>query len=141
MSAVNTVAISGRVTRDPELRTFGEDGKVASFGIASDRSVKRDGEWTTEPNFVDVSVFGGYAGLIDSKLRKGDLVFVEGALRYESWETEAGKRSKVFIVAESVDGQFAYRKADGSDTPDRADGTTAPSAEPLPGTADATIPF
>ena len=123
MSSVNTLVVSGRATRDPELKTFGEDGKVASLGVAVDRSVKRDGEWVQVPNFFDVSVFGNYAELVDKKLRKGDLITVQGELRYDSWENEAGeKRSKVFIVASTIDGQYAYRKADGTDTPARADG-------------------
>ena len=144
MASVNLVAISGRLTRDPELKTFGDNGKVTSFGIASDRSVKVDDEWTTKPNFFDVSVFGGYAELIDKKARKGDLVTVQGELRYDSWENDAGeKRSKVFIVASTIDGQFAFRKADGSDTPAR---DAAASGQPgdqgaLPGTAAEEIPF
>ena len=141
MSSVNTVALSGRLTRDPELKTFGEDGKVTSFGVASDRSVKVDGEWTTKPNFVDVSVFGGYAELIDKKARKGDLVTVQGQLRYESWENDAGeKRSKVYIVADTIDGEFSYRKADGSDTPARASTDGPGDQGPLPGTSQGTTP-
>lgn len=144
MASINSVTVSGRLTRDPELKTFGEDGKVTSFGIASDRSVKVDGEWTTKPNFFDVSVFGGYAELIDKKARKGDLVTVQGELRYESWENDAGeKRSKVAIVASTIDGQFAFRKADGSDTParDTGDGAGDQGALPVGGTAAADIPF
>jgi len=145
MSAINTVAVSGRATRDPEFRTFGEDGKLVSFGIAVERSIKKDGEWTTVPNFFDVTVFGGYAELVDKKLRKGDLVSASGELRYETWENEAGeKRSKVSIIASTLDGEFSYRKADGSDTPARAEGAAAPAPaaqDALPGTQDETIPF
>lgn len=142
MASINSVTVSGRLTRDPELKTFGEDGKVASTGIAVDRPVKENGEWTTKPNFFDISVFGGYAELIDKKARKGDLVTVQGQLRYESWENEAGeKRSKVIIVADTLDGQFAYRKADGSDTPAKQDGD-APAAAPAPAaTQQDEIPF
>jgi single-strand DNA-binding protein len=145
VSSVNTVAVSGRLTRDPELKTFGEDGKVASFGLANDRSIKRDGEWTTVPNFFDISVFGNYAELIDKKARKGDLVTVQGELRYETWENEAGeKRSKVSIIAKTVEGEFSFRKADGSDTPARDTGNGAAGdqgALPVGGTDAADIPF
>ena len=106
MASVNTVVVSGRATRDPELKTFGDDGKVTSFGIASDRTVKQGDEYVQVPNFFDVSVFGGYAALIDKKLRKGDLITVMGELRYDSWENEAGeKRSKVIIIAKTIEGQ------------------------------------
>ena len=120
MASVNTVVVSGRATRDPELKTFGTDGKVASLGIAVDRTVKKDDEYVSVANFFDVSVFGNYGELVDKKLRKGDLITIQGELRYESWENEAGeKRSKVSIVAKTIDGQFAFRKSDGSDTPAR----------------------
>jgi len=133
MASVNTVVVSGRATRDPELKTFGEDGKVANFGIASDRTVKQGDEYVQVPNFFDVAVFGGYGVLVDKKLRKGDLITVQGELRYETWENEAGdKRSKVSIIAKTLEGEFAFRKADGSDTPgrDAANGDQGP----LPGT-------
>ena len=74
MASINTVVVSGRATRDPELKTFGEDGKVTNFGIASDRTVKQGDEYVQVPNFFDVAVFGGYAALVDKKLRKGDLI-------------------------------------------------------------------
>jgi single-strand DNA-binding protein len=144
MGSVNTVAVSGRATRDPELKTFGEDGKVASFGIASDRTIKQGDEYVQVPNFFDVSVFGGYAALIDKKLRKGDLITIQGELRYETWENEAGeKRSKVSIIAKTVDGEYAFRKADGSDTPGRDSGDGPGDQGELPGTdpAKSDIPF
>lgn len=144
--AVNTVAVSGRATRDPELKEIGDDNYVVNVGIAVDRTVKQGDEYVTVPNFFDIAVFGGYAKLIDKKLRKGDLFSAQGELRYESWETEDGKRSKVSIVARNLDGEFQYRKADGSDTPARADGepaAQAPAQEALPvgGTSANDIPF
>lgn len=147
MASINTVTVSGRATRDPELKTFGEDGKVANFGIASDRTVKQGDEYVSVANFFDVAVFGGYAGLVDKKLRKGDLITVQGELRYETWENEAGdKRSKVSIIAKTIDGEYAFRKADGSDTPARDGGNgdqgPLPGTEPTAGApADDGIPF
>lgn len=138
--SINTVTVSGRATRDPELKEIGSDGNVVvNFGIAVDRTVKRGDEYETVPNFFDVAVFGGYGKLIDKKLRKGDLITVGGELRFESWENEAGdKRSKVSIVARDLDGQFQYRKADGTDTPARADGDQGA----LPGTSQTDeVPF
>lgn len=144
---VNTVAVSGRATRDPELKEIGDDNYVTNVGIAVDRTVKKGDEYETVANFFDIAVFGGYAKLIHKKLRKGDLFSAQGELRYESWENEAGeKRSKVSIIARNLDGEFQYRKADGSDTPARADGepaAPAPAQEALPvgGTAANNIPF
>lgn len=142
MASINSVVVSGRATRDPEIREFDGGGKVANLGIAVDRSVKQGDEWTTTPNFFDISVFGNYADLIHKKVRKGDLISVEGELRWDQWEKDGEKRTKVYIVAKSLDGEFSYRKADGSDTPARSESDTpaaAPAAAPAPAT-DA-IPF
>jgi single-strand DNA-binding protein len=141
--AVNTVTLSGRATRDPEGKEIGSDNYVVNFGIAVDRRVKQGEEYVNVPNFFDVAVFGGYAKLVEKKLRKGDLISLSGELRYETWENEAGeKRSKVSVVARDLDGEFQYRKADGSDTPAKADGAQETIAGTVPG-ADAKddIPF
>ena len=143
--ALNTVAVSGRATRDPELKELGDDNCVVNVGIAVDRTVKRGDEYETVPNFFDITIWGGYGKLIHKKLRKGDLFSVAGELRYESWETEDGsKRSKVSIVAKTLDGDFVFRKADGSDTPARQEADApAPAQEAIPvgGTPANDIPF
>lgn len=143
--SVNTVTVSGRATRDPELKELGDDNSVTNVGIAVDRTIKKGDEYETVPNFFDIAVWGGYGKLIHKKLRKGDLITVQGELRYESWETEDGsKRSKVSIVAKTLDGEFVFRKADGSDTPARQEGDApAPAQEAMPvgGTSANDIPF
>ena len=56
-----------------------------------------------EPHFFDVKAFGNLAKAIGERYHKGDLVFVEGRLVQDRWETEDGqKRAKISIVADTI---------------------------------------
>lgn len=143
MSDVNSVTLTGRLTKDPELRTTSTDTSIASFGIAVE-GYKKDAD--EQPvNFFDVSVFGNFADVIVNKARKGDKVTLAGRLEQRKWETDAGeKRSAVGIVARDLVGEFLYRKADGSDTPARQEGAAVQEAIPVAAAAapsDDDIPF
>lgn len=92
---MNSVTLVGNLTRDPEIRDAGEN-KVAVLGIAETREGK-DGEKT--PQFYDVEVWGDLAIYAVASLAKGDLVIAVGHLRYDSYEKDGEKRSKVKVVA------------------------------------------
>lgn len=107
---VNKVIMVGRLTRDPECRTFGNGGKVASFGFAvSNRKKNAQGQWEDEPMFVDCKAFnrgdhGKLADTIEQYLRKGSLAYIEGKLMLEQWDdkTTGAKRSKHVIAVDVV---------------------------------------
>lgn len=103
--SINRVCISGGLTRDPELRMTQGGGQVLTFGVAvSDR--RRDsqtGDWKDYPNYVDCVVFGKRAEPLSKMLFKGMKVFVEGKLRYSSWERDGQRRSKLEVVVDEVE--------------------------------------
>jgi single-strand DNA-binding protein len=111
LASVNKVMLSGRLTRDPELRYTPSGTAVTSFGVASSRSYKgQDGEWKQLVAFVNVVVWGKLAVLVNEYLKKGSAVFVEGRLNSRSWETDDGqKRSVLEVRGERV--QFLDRIA------------------------------
>lgn len=105
---VNKVMLMGRLTRDPEMRTFTNGGKVASFGFAVNNRKKNNttGEWEDDPMFIDCKVFnrGEFGKLADHAqqyLGKGKLAFLEGHLVLEKWESEGQKRSKHVVVIDN----------------------------------------
>ena len=98
MSDYNHVGISGRLTRDAELKFVG-DQAVLEFGLASNRKYK-DKEKTT---FVDVSLWGKMGEVLAPYLTKGKHVMVGGRLQLDIWETDGQKRSKLTINADTVD--------------------------------------
>jgi single-strand DNA-binding protein len=119
MANLNKVMLIGRLTRDPEVRTFANGGKVAKLGFAVNNRKKdaQTGQWVDDPVFLDVEVFnrgeqGRQADLAAESLRKGHQVFIEGHLRLDQWLDQGGqKRSKLLVVVDNF--QFLERREDG----------------------------
>ena len=97
MSDYNHTGVSGRLTRDSELRTVGEQS-LLEFGLASNKKCK-DKEKTT---FIDVVLWGRQAESLAPYLKKGKYVMVGGELQYESWVTDGVKKSKLVLNAITV---------------------------------------
>jgi single-strand DNA-binding protein len=118
MANLNKVMLIGRLTRDPEVRTFSNGGKVAKFGFAVNNRKKNQqtGQWEDDPVFLDVEAFnrgelGKQADLVEQYLTKGRQVFLEGHLRLDSWEKDGQKRTRLVIVVDNL--QFLDSKQDG----------------------------
>ena len=144
MANFNKVILIGRLTRDPEVRTFGNGGKVAKIGFAvtNRRKNSQTGQWEDEPMFIDVDVFnfgttGTLANIVEQYCRKGSQICLEGRLKLDQWDdkTTGQKRSKHMIVAEAI--QLLDRKPDGAggeggasrSTYSRPAGTSVPASE------------
>jgi single-strand DNA-binding protein len=122
MANVNKVFLVGRLTREPELRTFSNGGKVAAFGFAvnSRRKNQQSGQWEDgDPMFIDCKAFnrgetGHLADTVSQYLHKGHQAYLEGRLDLEQWDdkTTGAKRSKHVLVVENV--QFLEPRAPGS---------------------------
>jgi single-strand DNA-binding protein len=119
MANVNKVMLVGRLTRDPEMRTFSNGGKVAAFGFAVNNRRKntQTGQWEDEPVFLDIEAFnrgetGKQADLVEQYLHKGNQAFIEGHLKLDQWTAQDGqKRSKLKIVVDNV--QFLEPRGEG----------------------------
>ena len=103
--SINRVAVSGHLTRDPELRATVGGTQVLSFGIAVNdrRKNPKSGEWEDYPNFVDCTMFGTRAEKIQRYLSKGCKVAIEGKLRYSSWERDGQRRSKLEVIVDEIE--------------------------------------
>ena len=103
--SINRVAVSGHLTRDPELRATVGGTQVLSFGIAVNdrRKNPKSGEWEDYPNFVDCTMFGTRAEAVSRYLSKGSKVAIEGKLRYSSWERDGQRRSKLEVIVEEIE--------------------------------------
>ncbi|MBN1504147.1 MAG: single-stranded DNA-binding protein [Candidatus Eisenbacteria bacterium] len=104
MASINKVMLSGRLTRDPELRYTPGGVAVMTFSLALNRRYKdQSGEWKEEVSFVNVVVWQKQAELASEYLKKGSAVYVEGRLQSRSWETSEGsKRSTLEVRAERL---------------------------------------
>jgi single-strand DNA-binding protein len=100
----NKIILLGNTTRDVDLRYLTNGTAVANFGIATNRKFKSaDGTEKDETMFIDVTVFGRTAEIVNQYVKKGDRLFIEGRLVLEQWTDNNGnKRSKHSVTAEKV---------------------------------------
>ena len=105
--SVNSVSISGNLTRDPELTATQGGTQILRFGVAVNdrRQNLQTGAWEDYANYIDCTCFGNRAVALSKFLVKGMKVAVSGRLHYSSWtEKDSGKkRSKIEVVANEVD--------------------------------------
>lgn len=88
---LNHVALQGRLTRDPDLRSTGSGIPVTSFSLAVNG--KKD-----ETAFIDCVAWRGTAEAICQYLGKGRMMVVEGSLQSREWNDKDGNRRKSIEV-------------------------------------------
>ena len=102
MASFNRVVLMGNLTRDPELRYISSGTAVSEIGLAVNDRVKKGDQWVDEVTFVDVTLWGRTAEVANEYLSKGSNILIEGRLKYDSWEKDGQKRSKLRVVAEKM---------------------------------------
>lgn len=104
MISYNRVVIMGGLTRDPDIRTVGNQGmKVARLNVCINEKRKaQDGKIVDIPTFIDVEAWGSMAELSEKYLAKSSNVFVEGKLQLEQWERDGVKHQKIKIRAANL---------------------------------------
>jgi single-strand DNA-binding protein len=100
---MNSINLTGRLTKDPELRytQSAEPQAVAKFSLAVERNyTKPDG--LREVDFFDVIAWRKTAEFISKYFIKGMRVALTGRLQQRRYEHEGKNRSAVEVVAENV---------------------------------------
>ena len=154
MANYNKVLLIGRLTRDPQLSYTPNQTAIVDFGLAVNRKWKgQDGSERDETCFVDCTMFGRRAEVINKYCKKGNPLFVEGRLTFDSWQAQDGsKRSKLKVTVESFEflgggdgggGGGQSRQSYGGDQAGQSYGGGAPAgaAPAQPPVGDDDIPF
>ena len=143
MASYNKVILLGNLTRDPQLSYTPSNTAVVEFGLATNRKWKdQAGQQREEVCFADCQMYGRRAEVINKYLHKGDALFVEGRLKFDSWQAQDGtKRSKLRVVVETFEfiGGGKGRPAD-APAQGAPQGQTVPQGDPFP-PVDDDIPF
>lgn len=141
MASFNKVILLGNLTRDPELRYTPKGTAIARFGLAVNRTFTNEaGEKKDETTFVDIDAFGRTAEIVGQYLKKGRPIFIEGRLRYDTWDDKqtGQKRSKLGVVLESF--QFLDFKGGGDQGTDQPTRSRPASAAPPVAPSDPASP-
>jgi len=105
---LNSVALMGRITADPELKRTANGIAVCSFCIAVNRTYVKAGE-DREADFINIITWRGTAEFVCKYFTKGQLMALEGAIQTRNYEDKNGnKRTSVDVVASNI--HFAESK-------------------------------
>lgn len=101
---LNRADVLGNMVKDPEMRQTPGGRTVVNFSVATNRKWKdSSGEEKEDTEFHNIVAWGRLAEDTEKIVKKGQRVFVSGALNKRSWETPAGeKRYATEIIAEQV---------------------------------------
>ena len=118
MSGVNKAIIVGRLGADPELKYTPSGGNaVCNFSLATSEKFKtKSGGEKEETQWHRIVCWGKTAEIAAEHLSKGREVYIEGKIKYRSYEDKNGvKKYSTEIEAQTV--QFIGGKNDkrGSD--------------------------
>jgi single-strand DNA-binding protein len=106
---MNRVLLTGRLTRDPEMRALANSKVVTQFSLATNEY--RGGQEKAE--FHTVVTWDRLAEICAQYLGKGQLVAIEGRLQTRQWEDDRKLRHwKTEIVAASVEMLSGRKKKD-----------------------------
>lgn len=98
---MNKVILIGNVGNDPEVKTFEDGSKIATFRLATTKRGYTTQSGTVIPDRTDwhnVVAHRGLATLTQGYIHKGDRVCVEGELRNRQWDAKDGTKRTVTEV-------------------------------------------
>ena len=84
--SVNKVILVGNIGRDPDIQTTNGGTKVAHVSLATSRRIPRNGSYEDRTEWHRLTLWDRLAQLAEDYVRKGDRVYVEGRIEYDSFE-------------------------------------------------------
>jgi single-strand DNA-binding protein len=106
MRGRNIVILLGNVARDPDVRQFQSDAKVARFSLAVGREWKdkATGEKKTQTDFIPIVCWGFHAELAEKYLQKGKAALIEGRMQVREYEDRktGGRKWATEVIAENI---------------------------------------
>lgn len=109
MSSVNKVILVGNLVRDPETKSFQSGGSIAEITVATSErwKDKATGEQKEKSEFHRVIVRNdNLVRFVESSLKKGAKVYIEGQLQTREWLDQAGvKRFSTEIMVGKFKGE------------------------------------
>lgn len=105
----NIVLLTGRLGRDPELKSFQSGGSICNVSVATSESWKdrQSGEWKDRTEWHNVVIQSeALAKAIANNWKKGDIVNIVGSIRSRKWQDRDGNdRYTTEIIVSNFGGQ------------------------------------
>jgi single-strand DNA-binding protein len=110
MSSLNKVTLIGKVGKDPEINKTQAGKTLASFSIATSETWKdkNTGEKREKAEWHNVVVYNeNIAKVVQNYVKKGNQIYIEGALQTRKWQDKDGKdRYTTEVVLQDFKGQL-----------------------------------
>lgn len=84
--SINKVILVGNVGRDPDVATTAAGTKVAHLSLATSRRIPRNEGFEERTAWHRLTLWDRLASLAEEYIRKGDRLYVEGRIEYDSFE-------------------------------------------------------
>lgn len=100
-SDFNKFIVTGRLTKDPVIRTYmnnGEEAKMATFSIACNKFFRKGEEMVKKVTFFNCIAYGYVAKTIEKDLHKGDPVLIDGEFQANDFTTKTGEKRSSYEV-------------------------------------------
>lgn len=102
--AINRVILTGRLTKDVELRATPSGANVVSFTVAVDSYGKDQNGNQNQASFVNCVAWNNQAKFLSQYCKKGNLLAIDGRLQTRSYDRKDGTKAYVTeVVAERVE--------------------------------------
>ena len=96
--AMNLVVLTGRLTKDPELKYGASGTAYCRFTIAVGRAFQKD-----QTDFINCVAFGKTGELVGEYLRKGRMAGVQGRIQTDVYEANGEKRYTTSVNVEKIE--------------------------------------
>jgi single-strand DNA-binding protein len=84
--SINKIILVGHIGRDPDVQTTAGGTKVAHVSLATSRRFPKDGGFEERTEWHRLTLWDRLAQLAEDYIRKGDRVYIEGRMEYDSFE-------------------------------------------------------
>ncbi len=135
----------GNVGKEPDVRYYDADQAVAQIALATTEKGYTLQNGTQVPDHTDwhnVVFYRGMAKVVEKYVHKGDKLYIEGRIRYRSYDDKKGMRRYVTeIYADNME-MLTPRKAAAESDPTNSVQPSAPNASTTAAsTDDSELPF
>lgn len=140
---MNKIMLIGNVGKDPDVRYYDADQAVAQLSLATTERGYTLPNGTKVPDRTDwhnVIFYRGLAKIVEKYVHKGDKIYVEGKVRYRTYDDQRGVRHNITEVY--VDNMELLSPRVSTTEPQPASTNTAPTTSTTTtDTDDANLPF
>lgn len=98
---MNKVILTGRTTKDIELKKTPSNMSVCTFNLAVNRPIKKEGQ--PDADFITCTAWGKTAEIIERYVAKGNRIGITGRIQTRSYESQHGKVFVTEVMVEDVE--------------------------------------